>query len=378
MTEAMIAVSLPDGRMTPAVPLSVAKKALEQVTGKKIDDASSDQIEAFSKDETGEIHVENVAAAELRQFIERVERLEEEKASVVDDIKDVLGKAKGRGYDAKAKPGDTILFRWVERRGGADVVANPDGTPGTWLRCPDTPDMFTGETMSPPEMPTADINHFWDVGLGLIADTLAGFAEEYAEMVGPLREPTTVFVLMRRISDPLTFRISDDGKSLTPIGLPIGSLTSQIFASVYAGVVDRHLQQTLGERYWYRYMDDIVVLGRSMEHLCKVGASIEELSREQLGLRFSKWSIQPVNRGVNFVGYRIWPTHKLLLRDSVVRARRKIKAYRAAGDHERLKKFLAAWTGHAKWADSRNLLRSLGLPITAFGDRHHVGGAPCA
>ena len=115
------------------------------------------------------------------------------------------------------KPGDTILFQWVERRGGADVVINPDGTPGTSLRCPDTPDMFTGETMSPPEIPTADINHFWDVGLGLIADTLAGFANDYAETVGPLREPTTVFVLMRRISETQAFRIGDDGKSLTPL-----------------------------------------------------------------------------------------------------------------------------------------------------------------
>ncbi|MFB2550314.1 DUF2312 domain-containing protein [Ensifer soli] len=46
--------------------------------------------------------VENVAAAELRQFIERIERLEEEKSSLNDDIKDVYGEAKGRGYDTKA------------------------------------------------------------------------------------------------------------------------------------------------------------------------------------------------------------------------------------------------------------------------------------
>lgn len=145
------------------------------------------------------------------------------------------------------------------------------------------------------------------------------------------------------------------------IGLPIGSLLSQIFANIYGGVVDRHLQQDLGERYWYRYMDDIVVLGQSSEHLRNVRTSIEDLSRERLGLRFSKWSIQPVSRGVNFVGYRIWPTHKLLRRDSVTRAKRKIRAYRAGGDHQRLEKFLAAWVAHAKWADSRNLLKSLNI-----------------
>lgn len=45
---------------------------------------------------------ETVAAAELRQFIERVERLEEEKRAIQADIKDVMGEAKGRGYDTKA------------------------------------------------------------------------------------------------------------------------------------------------------------------------------------------------------------------------------------------------------------------------------------
>lgn len=45
---------------------------------------------------------ETVAAAELRQIIERIERLEEEKAAIQGDIKDVIGEAKGRGYDTKA------------------------------------------------------------------------------------------------------------------------------------------------------------------------------------------------------------------------------------------------------------------------------------
>lgn len=39
---------------------------------------------------------------ELRQFIERVERLEEEKKEVADQIKEVMAEAKGRGYDTKA------------------------------------------------------------------------------------------------------------------------------------------------------------------------------------------------------------------------------------------------------------------------------------
>lgn len=45
--------------------------------------------------------VMNVAAEELRLFIERIERLEEDKRGVMDDIKDVYSEAKSRGFDAK-------------------------------------------------------------------------------------------------------------------------------------------------------------------------------------------------------------------------------------------------------------------------------------
>ncbi|MBS0126731.1 DUF2312 domain-containing protein [Thetidibacter halocola] len=42
-----------------------------------------------------------IAAGELRQFIERVERLEEEKKEIGEQIKEVMAEAKGRGYDTK-------------------------------------------------------------------------------------------------------------------------------------------------------------------------------------------------------------------------------------------------------------------------------------
>ena len=44
---------------------------------------------------------ETVAAGQLRALIERIERLEEEKKTIADDIKDVYGEAKANGYDTK-------------------------------------------------------------------------------------------------------------------------------------------------------------------------------------------------------------------------------------------------------------------------------------
>ena len=45
---------------------------------------------------------QTVATGQLRALIERIERLEEEKRTIADDIKDVYAKAKGNGFDTKA------------------------------------------------------------------------------------------------------------------------------------------------------------------------------------------------------------------------------------------------------------------------------------
>lgn len=189
---------------------------------------------------------------------------------------------------------------------------------------------------------------------------------DFSRYFASIERPALWRLIEAKISCRATLRLIEAMLPREGIGLPIGSLTSQIFANLYAGAtLDRFLQQDLGETYWYRYMDDLVVLGVCPEHLRRVKAAIEAFSRDRLGLRFSKWSVAPVQRGINFLGYRIWASHKLLRRDSVGRARRKIAAYRASGDRERLRKFLAAWLGHALFADCRNLIRSLGLGSAA-------------
>ncbi|HEY8564101.1 MAG TPA: DUF2312 domain-containing protein [Beijerinckiaceae bacterium] len=48
------------------------------------------------------VDTQSVAADQLKAFIERIERLEEEKAGIASDIKDVYAEAKGTGFDTKA------------------------------------------------------------------------------------------------------------------------------------------------------------------------------------------------------------------------------------------------------------------------------------
>ncbi|MGM0783906.1 MAG: reverse transcriptase domain-containing protein [Pseudomonadota bacterium] len=168
------------------------------------------------------------------------------------------------------------------------------------------------------------------------------------------------------------------------VGLPIGALTSQLWANVYGTEVDRFLAQTMGESRFVRYMDDLCVFGHSRSYLHALRDWLEMFCHHALGLTFSKWSVQPASRGVNFVGYRIFLTHKLLRRDSVRRAKRKIKRYTLARDKEALRFFLAAWLGHARWADSHNLLRSLAAQHhqltqeVACSAKTKLPGASCA
>lgn len=152
-------------------------------------------------------------------------------------------------------------------------------------------------------------------------------------------------------------------------GLPIGSLTSQLFANVYGGVVDRFLHFELNARHWARYMDDIVVLGHDPETLRVWFERLSAFSESALGLSISKWQIASVSRGINFLGYRIWPTHKLLRPDSVIRAKRKIRQALAHQDHDRLNQFLVAWSGHARWADTHHLM--IYLENTHAIAKHH-------
>lgn len=184
---------------------------------------------------------------------------------------------------------------------------------------------------------------------------------DFSRYFASIERATLWRMIEAKVSCGATLRVLEAMVPRIGIGLPIGSLTSQIFANLYAAALDRYLQQDLRERFWFRYMDDLVVLGRDQAHLRRVRDAIEAFSRDQLGLRFSHWQVAPATRGINFLGYRIWSTHKLLRRDSVVRARRRIAWLRASGRTEELERFVGAWLGHASHADSRNLVRSLGL-----------------
>lgn len=102
----------------------------------------------------------------------------------------------------------------------------------------------------------------------------------------------------------------------THLGLPIGNLSSQFFANVYLNPLDQHIKHQIGARHYIRYVDDMVLLHESPEWLNMAYAEIGEFVTARLGLSLNrrKTILQPISRGVDFVGQIIKPWRRVLRR----------------------------------------------------------------
>ena len=102
----------------------------------------------------------------------------------------------------------------------------------------------------------------------------------------------------------------------THLGLPIGNLSSQFFANVYLDVLDQYVKHVLRCRHYIRYVDDFVLLHESPQWLNEAKVGIEALLAEKLAARLnpSKTILQPIERGIDFVGQVIKPWRRTLRR----------------------------------------------------------------
>lgn len=97
------------------------------------------------------------------------------------------------------------------------------------------------------------------------------------------------------------------------LGLPIGNLSSQFFANVYLDSLDQHIKHRIKAKHYIRYVDDMVLLHQSPEWLNAAAAEIDRFTRVRLGLRLNprKTILQPIDRGVDFVGQIIKPWRRV-------------------------------------------------------------------
>lgn len=219
-------------------------------------------------------------------------------------------------------------------------------------------------------------------------------------------------LLRRRIKDPGVLWLADviiDGSNeqehvldwfagddlLTPLrrrkGLPIGNQTSQFFANVYLDPLDHFVKEQLRVRWYIRYVDDFLLFAPTKPELWEAGKAIcGFLETLRLKLHPRKFHVFPVSAGIPFLGYRVFPTHRLIAADNARRCRRRLRRLQRAYRLGRVSlctvnASVNGWLGHALHADSYGLRKDLlgGLVLRGPGEpgkpgRHARGGGEAA
>lgn len=174
-------------------------------------------------------------------------------------------------------------------------------------------------------------------------------------------------LIKRKIKDKYFLELTrkiifyDDEK----VSIPIGNYTSQIYANVYLHELDRYIKEELNVKYIVRYMDDFVLLLESKEKAKEYLEKIKCFLKENLRLELNaKTSYFKAKQGVNFCGFRIWKTHRLLREQSKKKMRRKLKSFEKLYKKDRIEPdyilaCINSWLGHAKHCNSYNLINKM-------------------
>lgn len=110
-------------------------------------------------------------------------------------------------------------------------------------------------------------------------------------------------------------------------GLPLGNVTSQLFANIYLNELDQFIKHKLKAKYYLRYCDDFVVLNNNKQYLEKLIIQISNFLRESLKvfLHLGKIEIKKFKQGIDFLGYVVLPHHRVLRTKTKRRMFKKIR-----------------------------------------------------
>lgn len=135
-------------------------------------------------------------------------------------------------------------------------------------------------------------------------------------------------------------------------GQPIGSLLSQYLGNFYLSSFDHYCKEELRLKYYYRYMDDIVILHSSKEYLHNLKKFFDWILDNYFDLKIKEnWQVFPVDsRGIDYVGYRIF-------RDKIILRKRIYKNARYSFSRKRLHKAHASYYGWCKHANVKMFMK---------------------
>ncbi len=117
----------------------------------------------------------------------------------------------------------------------------------------------------------------------------------------------------KEIVDLLNEVISSFG-STPETGLPLGNLTSQLFANVYMNRLDQFVKHKLKVKHYVRYADDFVFVSRDYAYLKSLVPRIGDFLGGELGLKLhpDKVFIKSIASGVDFLGWVHFPDYRVL------------------------------------------------------------------
>ena len=155
-----------------------------------------------------------------------------------------------------------------------------------------------------------------------------------------------------------------------PRGLPIGNLTSQNWANWYLNALDQFVKHDLKCRAYLRYCDDFLLFAGDKAVLWRWRREIiDVLAALRLTMHTERAQVYPAADGIPWLGFRIFPTHRRLLRRNVKAFMRRFRAQRDAFHRgelspEDVRRSLDAWIAHASHGDTYRLRRRLFREVT--------------
>jgi hypothetical protein len=156
---------------------------------------------------------------------------------------------------------------------------------------------------------------------------------------------------------------------LTPLmrkkGLPIGNLTSQVFANLYLNGLDHFVKEELKCKKYLRYVDDFCLFSDSKEYLVDARLAIEDyLAKIRLKIHPIKSQLFQTKIGPTFVGFRVLPNTIRVKSENLRRARRHIKEMQKDLQDgkittEDVNAFMQSWIAHLQHGNTWKLRQKI-------------------
>ncbi|KKR70964.1 MAG: Retron-type reverse transcriptase [Candidatus Woesebacteria bacterium GW2011_GWA2_40_7b] len=143
--------------------------------------------------------------------------------------------------------------------------------------------------------------------------------------------PILLDVLAKRIKDERAMSLLTEIVGSFSSGLPIGNLTSQLFANIYLSGFDQFMKQELRVKYYVRYTDDFVVVSRDRDYLEHLLKPVSKFLNDKLRLSLhpQKVLLRKYGQGIDFLGYVVLPNHIVLRTKTKRRIFRKLQKHLA-------------------------------------------------